>query len=135
MIKGFACGVFDLCHPGHILMLKECKEHCDFLTIGLNCGNEFSKLINPQKNSPIFSLSERKLIIESIKYVDEVIAYKNEEELSCILEKNNFDIRFIGDDYFGKTITGFEYCKNIYYIDRSHGYSTSNLKKMILQNS
>ncbi|MEM9052264.1 MAG: adenylyltransferase/cytidyltransferase family protein [Bacteroidota bacterium] len=131
MIKGFACGVFDLYHPGHVLMLQDCKEHCDHLTVALNRSENFSVDINPGKRSPYFSLQERKLVIESIKYVDAVIDYGTEEELTEIMSSGGFDVRFLGDDYQGKPITAREAIAKIVYIDRSHGYSTSELVKKI----
>ena len=127
MKKGFACGVFDLFHFGHVLMLKECKDQCDYLVIGLNqC-----KVLGENKSSPIFSFEHRKLILESNIYVDEVIGYSSENELSNILCKNNFDIRFLGDDYKNKPITSPELSKKIVFINREHGFSTSLIRKII----
>jgi len=131
MIRGFACGVFDLYHPGHVLMLKECKEHCDQLTLAINRSENFDELINPGKRKPFFTLEERKLVMASVKYVDEVIDYESEEELTTIMSSGNFDVRFLGDDYKGKPITAEEAIKHIVYIDRSHGYSTSKLVQEI----
>lgn len=125
MIKGFACGVFDIFHPGHVLMLEDCKKKCDILTIALNTGTEFDYQINPGKRKPIYTLEQRMLMLNSCKYVDEVLTYRNEEELIRLLRKNKYHIRFLGDDYIGKKITGPELTSEILYIDRSHGFSTS----------
>lgn len=132
MIKGFACGVFDLFHPGHVLMLRDCKSHCDHLTVALNKAREFDSEINPGKRKPIFSLEERRLIISSIRYVDDVMEYESEEELTEIMKSGEFDIRFLGDDYRGKPITAAHAISNIKYIDRSHGYSTTLLLERII---
>jgi glycerol-3-phosphate cytidylyltransferase len=131
MIKGFICGVFDLIHPGHILMFQEAKKNCDILTLAINSCNNISSEINPFKNKPIFNLEERRAILESIKYIDNIITYDSEIELSELLKTGGYNIRFIGDDYFNKLITGKELDLTIYYIDRSHGYSTSNIIKKI----
>jgi glycerol-3-phosphate cytidylyltransferase len=131
MIKGFACGIFDLFHPGHVLMLKECKDYCDHLTIGLNAGILYDPIINPSKRKPIFSLEERKLVLNSCKYVDEIITYSDEKDLIKIMSEGVFQIRFLGDDYAGKHITGANLINEIYYINRDHGYSTSQLIKRI----
>ena len=128
---GFACGVFDLFHAGHVLMLKECRENCDHLVVGLNSGLVFDLHINPGKERPLFSLEERKLILESCRFVDEVIVYNSEKELITILQDRQFNVRFLGDDYRGRPITGAEYTSQIYYINRDHGLSTSFYKNLL----
>ncbi|MCZ4409296.1 adenylyltransferase/cytidyltransferase family protein [Cryomorphaceae bacterium 1068] len=131
MIRGFACGVFDLYHPGHVLMLHDCKAHCDHLTVALNRSENFDEAINPGKRKPFFTLEERRMVLESIKYVDEIIDYQTEEELTEIMSTGNYHVRFLGDDYEGKPITAGDAIKRIVYIDRSHGYSTSKLVEQI----
>jgi len=131
MKKGFACGVFDLFHAGHVLMLKECKENCGFLTVGLNSCKEIDYTINPNKNEPIFTIEQRKLILEACRYVDKVIVYDNETDLASILTNGQFDIRFLGEDYKGKPITSPNAVKEIFYNDRSHGMSTSLFRKIL----
>ena len=125
MITGFACGVFDLFHAGHVLMLQECRAHCDYLIVALNAAERFDTNVNPEKKTPIYSLKERKLIMEAVRYVDEVLVYSSEEELLEILRSKKIDIRFLGQDYEGKMITGAELQIPIHYIDRNHGLSTS----------
>jgi glycerol-3-phosphate cytidylyltransferase len=126
---GFTCGVFDLFHAGHVLMLKECREHCDYLIVALNRAENFSDKINPGKQKPIFSIEERKLIMASCRYVDEVMDYNSEEELLNILNTKSIAIRFLGEDYKGKPITGEALGMEIHYTDRSHGLSTSLYRK------
>lgn len=132
MTKGFACGVFDLFHAGHVLMLKECKENCDYLVVGINKAENIDKKINPNKKPPVFSFEERKMILEACKYVDEIVEYNTEEELTAIMETGDFQIRFLGDDYKGKPITARGAIKKIYYLDRSHGLSSSFYKVKLL---
>ncbi|MCB9233629.1 MAG: adenylyltransferase/cytidyltransferase family protein [Bacteroidia bacterium] len=124
---GFACGVFDLFHPGHVLMLKECKSQCDYLIVALNRAENLPS----HKNQPIFSLERRKLMMESCVYVDEVLDYNSEEELLELMQKLPIDVRFLGEDYRGKEITGPDLPFEIYYTDRSHGLSTSGLIREI----
>lgn len=131
MIKGFACGVFDLFHAGHVLMLQECKQHCDYLVVAINTANQIDYSINPNKKPPIYSFEDRKLIIESCRFVDEVIGYSNENELSKIMEQGNFSIRFLGEDYRGKPITAPNAIQQIFYTDRSHNKSTTAIKNLI----
>ncbi|HTB32519.1 MAG TPA: adenylyltransferase/cytidyltransferase family protein [Bacteroidia bacterium] len=131
MKMGFACGVFDLFHAGHVLMLKECREHCDFLIVAVNTAESFDEKINPGKQAPVFTLEERLLIVSSCRFVDEVLSYSSEAELLNILKEKNISIRFLGDDYKGKAITGEELPIEIYYTNRSHGLSTSGYLRKI----
>jgi glycerol-3-phosphate cytidylyltransferase len=128
---GFACGVFDLFHPGHVLMLKECRENCDHLIVALNTAEHYSEIVNPGKRKPIFTIEERKLLMESCKYVDQVLIYNSEDELLQIMKDYKINTRFLGDDYKGKPITGEELEIEIYYTDRSHGYSTTGILERI----
>lgn len=131
MITGFTCGVFDLFHAGHVLMLQECKQHCDYLVVALNKAEHINPEINPGKKAPVYSIEERVLIMQSCRYVDEVLVYNSEEELLEILKTKNINIRFLGEDYRGKKITGGELNIPIHYTDRSHGLSTSGFRKRI----
>ncbi|HKL03247.1 MAG TPA: adenylyltransferase/cytidyltransferase family protein [Cryomorphaceae bacterium] len=131
MIRGFACGVFDLYHPGHVLMLRDCKEHCDHLTVALNAADNIDENINPGKRRPVFSLKERILVLQSVKYVDAIIQYSNESELTEMMKSGSYDLRFLGEDYRGKPITAPEAITDVRYIDRSHGYSTTKIFERI----
>lgn len=124
MKRGFACGVFDLFHAGHVLMLKECKANCDYLIVALNTAENIDNAINPGKNKPVFTLEERMTIMKACRYVDEVLTYSSEAELLKILSNSKINIRFLGEDYRGKTITGSDLPMEIHYTDRSHGLST-----------
>ncbi len=128
---GFACGVFDLFHAGHVLMLKECKENCDYLIVALNRAENISETINPGKQKPIFAIQERRLIMSACKYVDEVLEYNSEVELLELLKTKNISIRFLGEDYKGKLITGSELNIPIYYTNRDHGLSTSLYRRTL----
>lgn len=133
MIRGFACGVFDLYHPGHVLMLEACKTHCDHLTLAVNRGESFDENINPGKRRPYFTADERHMILQSIRYVDDILFYNNEEELTQIMQTGNFQVRFLGDDYQNKAITAREAIEQIVFLDRSHGYSTTDIVNRILE--
>ncbi len=131
MKVGFACGVFDLFHAGHVRMFKECKEHCDHLLVALNRASA----LPPEKNDPIYSFQERWEILEACRYVDELVPYDGEEELYQVLREHRIDVRFLGEDYKGREteITGADLELPIHYTDRSHGISTSSLRAMIAQ--
>lgn len=130
---GFTCSTFDLIHPGHILMLKDCKTVCDYLIIGLQTDPTLDR---KNKNKPIQTLEERKIMIDSIKYVDEIRIYKTEKDLINLIEQISPDIRIIGSDWENKKnkITGFNLVP-IYFHNRNHNYSTTNLRNRIKNES
>ena len=125
---GFICSSFDIYHPGYALMLKYCKDYCDYLIVGLQDDPSMQR---SSKNRPVMSLHSRWLILKSISYIDEIAPYNNENELDNLLEFFRPDVRFLGDDYKGKEslITGP--LDNIHFIPRSHSYSSSSLRKAI----
>ena len=131
-IIGVIASSFDIYHPGYALMLKECKDNCDYLVVALH---DNPKSANQDKNSPIMSLHERFLVLKSIRYIDEVAPYKDEDELKNLLKFYKPDVRFLGSDYKSlenrKKISGYFVCKNIYYVDRFHDYSSSAIRKKI----
>ena len=95
-IIGFIASSFDIYHPGYALMLKECRENCDYLVAALH---DNPKSANKDKNSPVMSLHERFLVLKSIRYIDEVAPYKDEDELKNLLKFYKPDVRFLGSDY------------------------------------
>ena len=128
MIKGVIAGNFDVIHPGYIKTFKECKENCDHFTILLHTDPTIER---PDKLKPILSVDERIEILSSIKFIDDIKVYTYEKELIKLLEDNKFNIRFLGDDYIGKTFTGIELNIDIHYLSRDHGWSTTKFKKQI----
>ncbi|OGG58344.1 hypothetical protein A2853_00290 [Candidatus Kaiserbacteria bacterium RIFCSPHIGHO2_01_FULL_55_17] len=129
---GVTVGAFDLCHAGHILMFKEAKEVCDYLIVGLHSDPTIDR---SQKNKPIMSLEERRIILEAIKYIDEIFEYDTEAQLYDILKKNEhgFDVRIIGADWKGKPYTGHDLPLKIYFNTRNHNFSTTELRRRIYE--
>ena len=127
---GFTCSCFDLLHAGHILMLEDSKKQCDYLIVGLQTDPTIDR--PGEKNKPIQSLEERKIQLEAIKYVDEVIVYETENELYELLYKLMPNVRILGTDYEHKYFTGIEIEGiDIYFQKRDHDYSTSSLREKI----
>lgn len=123
---GFFPGVFDLLHPGHVVAFKEAKEHCDILIIGLQSDPTIDR---PDKNKPIMTKEERRIILEGIKYVDEIIDYDTEDELNNLDDTLEADIRFIGEDHRDKLFNPIK--TKIIYLSRNHNWSSRNLRKRI----
>jgi glycerol-3-phosphate cytidylyltransferase len=129
-ITGFTCSCFDLLHAGHILMLEDAKKQCDYLIVGLQKDPSIDR---KEKNKPIQSLEERKIQLQAVKYIDEIIIYDSEKKLYNLIKKINPDIRILGTDYLNKNFTGKDLDIPIYFHKREHNYSSSNLKKNIYQ--
>ena len=128
-IVGFTCSCFDLLHAGHILMLKDAKKQCDYLIVALQTDPTIDR--PKSKNKPIQTLKERKIQLDAVKYIDELIVYNTEGELYKLLQKIKPDVRVLGSDYINKPFTGDDLDIKIYFHKRKHNYSTSILRKKI----
>lgn len=127
-IIGITFGSFDLCHYGHVLMFKECKEYCDFLIVGVQSDPSIDR---SEKSVPIQSHKERIGIVESIKYVDRVIPYDTEADLIQVLLDIKPDVRILGADHQGTNFTGYDLPIKCIFNTRDHGYSTSELRDRV----
>ena len=127
-IRGVVAGAFDLIHPGYVKMFEDARKHCTHLTVALheNPNTENNKL------SPTQTIEEREQILMALENVDDVRTYNSEYALSEYLKVGKFDVRFLGDDYKDKEeYTGKDLDLKVVFLDRSHGYSTTKLKKKI----
>lgn len=128
---GIVASCFDLFHTGHILMLMEAKENCDRLIVALQSDPTIDR---PEKNKPVQALYERYVQVDSCKYVDHVIPYDTEADLYNLLTGLEWDVRFLGSDYSGRTdFTGSDLYIPIHYCSRRHNYSSSGLRERILK--
>ncbi|OGI68704.1 hypothetical protein A2738_00120 [Candidatus Nomurabacteria bacterium RIFCSPHIGHO2_01_FULL_42_15] len=130
-IIGFTCGAMDLLHAGHVLMLKECREQCDFLIVGLQIDPSVDR---PDKKKPIETVEERMIRLEGCKYVDKVITYTDEIDLYNLLKKLNPDVRFMGADWKDKPNYSRDLLPDmkVVYNSRGHNHSSTNLRKRIV---
>ena len=113
-------------------MLKDAKKQCDYLIVGLQTDPTIDRL--KEKNKPIQSLEERRIQLEAVKYIDEIIIYDSEDDLYELLKKINPDVRILGTDYKNKKFTGQNLNIKTYYHKRNHNFSTSNLREKIIKN-
>ncbi|SDN22100.1 adenylyltransferase/cytidyltransferase family protein [Alkalicoccus daliensis] len=98
--KGYTTGVFDVFHVGHLNILKQAKEKCDYLVVGVSTD----ELVRACKHkTPVIPFAERMEIVASIKYVDEVVPQWNKNKYEA-LEKYQFNVMFVGDDWKGSQI-------------------------------
>ena len=131
---GFTCSTFDLFHAGHIIMLKEAKQQCDYLIVGLQTDPTIDR--PDTKNKPVQSMFERFVQLEACKYVDEIIPYSTEKELVDILLSYPINVRILGDEYENKNFTGRQECINLgikfYFNKRNHSFSTTELRQRVV---
>ena len=134
MRVGFTCSTFDLLHAGHVQMLREAKEQCDYLICGLQMDPSIDRA---EKNSPIQSVVERYTQLKAVKYVDEIIPYSTEKDLEDILTMYQIDVRILGEEYRDKTFTGRAICAKrgieLYYNKREHRFSSSDLRARVAE--
>ena len=134
--KGLRIGItfstFDLLHAGHVAMLSECKNHCDYLIAGLQTDPTLDRA---SKNAPIQSVVERQIQLGCNRFVDEIVVYQTEKDLQDILLALPIDVRILGIEYENKDFTGKDICMNrgieIVYNGRDHSFSSSNLRKRV----
>ena len=129
MKTGFTCSTFDLFHAGHIMMLREAKNQCEYLIVGLQTDPTIDR---PEKNKPIQSVFERFIQLNACIYVDEVVVYATEKELKDILLSYPIDVRILGDEYAHKTFTGQDLDIEIYFNKRKHSFSTTELRQRVV---
>jgi glycerol-3-phosphate cytidylyltransferase len=134
MKVGFTCSTFDLLHAGHVQMLREAKDQCDYLICGLQVDPNLDR---SEKNSPIQTIVERYTQLKAVAYVDEIIPYATEKDLEDILTMYHIDVRILGEEYRDKTFTGRAICAKrgieLYFNKRDHRFSSSDLRARVAE--
>ncbi|WP_163652516.1 glycerol-3-phosphate cytidylyltransferase [Listeria sp. PSOL-1] len=123
MKKVITYGTFDLLHWGHIELLKRAKEMGDYLIVAIST-DEFNQL---KHKEAYHSFPHRKLILESIRYVDQVIPEENWDQKITDVKKYGIDLFVMGDDWRGEFDFLKDYCE-VVYLPRTKGISTTQIK-------
>ena len=130
---GITFSTFDLLHAGHIAMLAEAKNHCDYLIAALQTDPTIDR--PDSKNPPVQSIVERQIQLSTNRNVDEVVIYQTEKDVEDLLLILPVDVRILGVEYADKEFTGKEICKKrgieIVYNGRDHSFSSSSLRKRV----
>jgi len=131
---GITFSTFDLLHAGHIAMLSEAKNHCDYLIAGLQTDPTLDRTT---KNSPVQSIVERQIQLQATRYVDEIVVYQTEKDLEDILLSMPIDVRILGVEYENRDFTGKDICNKrgieLIYNGRDHSFSSSSLRKRVAE--
>ena len=135
-VQGLKIGIvfsqFDILHAGHIAMLSEAKNHCDYLIAGLQNNAQWDR---SDKNAPIQSIVERQISLSAVRFVDEIVVYNTEKDLEDILLTLPVDVRILGVEYMEKDFTGRAICEKrrieLIFNSRDHSFSSSSLRKRV----
>lgn len=132
---GITFSTFDLFHAGHVAMLAEAKNHCDYLIAALQTDPTIDR--PDSKNIPIQSIVERQIQLSTNRNVDEVVIYQTEKDLEDLLLILPVDVRILGIEYADKDFTGKTICQKrgieIVYNGRDHSFSSSSLRKRVAE--
>lgn len=132
MKVGITFSAFDLFHAGHVKMLEEAKQQCDYLIVGLQTDPTLDR---PEKNKPTQTVVERYIQLKGCKFVDEIVPYATEQDLLDVLQSFKVDVRIVGDEYMNKDFTGRKYCEEndivLYFNSRDHRFSSTSLRQEV----
>ena len=131
---GIVFSAFDMFHAGHVAMLSEAKNHCDYLICGLQTDPTIDR--SETKNKPIQSIVERQIQLAACRYVDEVVVYQTEQDLIDLLLILPLDVRILGVEYEEKDFSGRSECYDrgieIVFNGRDHSFSSSSLRRRVV---
>ena len=134
-VIGITFSQFDMLHAGHIAMLAEAKNHCDYLIAGLQTDASIDR--PDTKNAPIQSVVERQIQLAAVRYVDEIVIYQTEQDLVDLLLILPVDVRILGVEYQHEDFTGKHegHIRGIKPIfnGRDHSFSSSSLRRRVVE--
>ena len=127
---GVIAGTFDLVHPGHIVLLRQCRAMCDHLTVALHVDPSIER---SSKNKPVMTVFERWTILNAIDDVSTIIPYETERDLINMYSAFTFRKLFVGADHLDDLVTGSYLFQpeNVIYVPRNHDWSSSELRDRI----
>ena len=96
-VVGYASGVFDLFHVGHLNLLRSASQHCDHLIVGV-ASDEYVQSL--KGITPVVPCDERAEIVSNLRFVDEVIVDRSADK-TLAWHQRPFDVIFKGDDWRG----------------------------------
>lgn len=137
--QGYTIGItfsaFDLLHAGHVAMLAEAKNHCDYLIAGLQVDPTVDR--PDSKNPPVQSIVERQIQLAAVRYVDEIVVYQTEQDLVDLLLTLPVDVRILGVEYQNSNYTGLHEGEKrgivSIFNSRDHSFSSSSLRKRVAE--
>ena len=125
MRVGFVNGCFDILHVGHIRMFEFAKSLCDYLVVAIDSDDRVRNNKGPKR--PFNCVEDRKIMLTSLRYIDEVKSFSTDEELTSLVKSVAPDIMVVGDDYINKRVIGSEHAKELKFYRKIDGYSTTKI--------
>jgi D-beta-D-heptose 7-phosphate kinase/D-beta-D-heptose 1-phosphate adenosyltransferase len=126
----FVNGTFDILHPGHIQLLNAARSLGDYLIVAIDSDERVRQLKGPGR--PINTEQDRKLMLENLKAVSEVMIFNSNKELEMMVNECSPAVMMVGSDWRGKTIVGGQYAKHIEYFERIDEYSSTKTVQDII---
>ena len=125
----FVNGCFDILHPGHVKLFQHARNLGNKLIVAIDSDEKVKQMKGDSR--PVNSQDDRKFILESIRYIDEVIIFNSKEELQGLVKEIRPAIMVVGSDWKGKEVIGSNYAKEVRFFDRIGDYSTTNIIESI----
>ena len=116
-------GCFDVLHPGHIALFQYAKSLGDYLIVAIDSDEKVS--LDKGFDRPIFSMEDRRFVLESIECIDIVHTFNSRSGLENLLECIKPDILVVGSDWKNGIVVGREHAKEVKFFERQGDYSTS----------
>ena len=125
MVTIWTNGCFDIIHRGHIELFKYAKSLGDYLVVGVDTDDRIRA--SKGESRPINNLEDRIEMLNSIRYIDEVVSFDIDSELETQILLSGASIIVVGSDYKNKKVIGQQHCTELKFFDRIDEYSTTNI--------
>ena len=122
-------GCFDVLHRGHIEMFKYAKSLGDCLVVGVD--DDVRVRVSKGDSRPVNTLEDRMELLDSIKYIDDVVCFDSDSELDTQILLSGAEIIVVGSDYRNKKVIGSRHVKEVKFFDKVEGYSTTKILEKI----
>ena len=123
----FVNGCFDILHRGHIELFKYAKSLGNKLIVAIDSDEKVKKDKGPSR--PINHQEDRRFVLKSIRYIDEVRVFSSPCELESLIKSVSPDIMIVGSDWKGKKVVGSTHAGELRFFERIHEYSTTSIVK------
>tara|TARA_B100001063_G_scaffold220768_1_gene225887 strand:+ start:381 stop:803 length:423 start_codon:yes stop_codon:yes gene_type:complete len=121
-------GCFDLLTPAHIELFSVARSLAGTegrVVVGLDSDKKVKDSKGPSR--PINTFSDRKIILESIRYIDLVLEFHDREGLENLVQMVKPDIMLLGGDWRYGDVVGRDYCKDVRFLERRKEYSSTEV--------
>ena len=125
MKKIWTNGCFDILHRGHIELFKYAKSLGDILVVGIDTDEKVKR--DKAQNRPFNCLADRIFLLQSIKYIDEIVSFNSRNNLESLISSYEPDILVVGSDWKDKEVVGEEFAKQVVFFERLENYSTTKI--------